>query len=77
MTIVETNQQLIEACAHMDKIMTHLSQHVSIPSPDQVQEFHQLSQVDFSSNHEDKQPTFEEPLENLRQFSQQKLSDNI
>ena len=63
-TMVETNQQLIEACAHMDKIMSYLSQHVSTPSPDQVQEFHQLSQVDFNNNHEDKQPTFEEPFEN-------------
>jgi len=53
-TMVETNQQLIEACVHMDKIMTHLSQHVSTPSPDQVQEFHQLPQIDFNSIHEDK-----------------------
>jgi len=68
-TMVETNQQLIEACAYMDKIMTRLNQHVSAPSPDQVQEFLQLSQVDFNSNHEDTQPTLEETFENLWQFS--------
>ena len=61
----------------MNKIMTHLSQHISTPSSDQVQEFHQFSQVDFNSNHKDKQPTFEEPFENLRQLSQEKLSDNV
>ena len=76
-TIFKTNQQLIEACAHMDKIMTHLSQHVSTPSPDQVQEFHQLSQVDFNSNHEDTQPILEETFENFMQFSQRMLSDNV
>ena len=74
--MVETNQQLIETCAHMDKIMTHPSQPISTPSPDQVQEcpdqvqeFHQLPQVDFISNHEITQPTLEETFENLRQFS--------
>ena len=69
-TMVETNQQLIEACAKMKKIMTHFNEPVSITNPDQVQEFYQLPQVDFNSNHEGKQPTFEEPLENLRQVSQ-------
>ena len=68
-TIVEINQQLIELCAHMDKIMTHLNRLISTTSPDQVQEFLQLSQVDFNSNHEDTQPTLEETFENLWQFS--------
>ena len=43
--IVETNQQLIEACAHM---MTHLNQPISTTSPDQVQEFYQLLQIEFN-----------------------------
>ena len=47
--MLETNQQLIESCAHMkvhfDQIMTHLTQPASTPIPDQTQEFHQLCQV--------------------------------
>ena len=66
-TMVEANQQMIESCArtkvHFDKIMTHLNQSVSTPISDQVQEFHQLSQVEFNSNQEDKQSTLEETLE--------------
>jgi len=37
-TIVETNQQLIETCAHMKKIMTHFNEPVTTTSLDQVQE---------------------------------------
>jgi len=36
-----------------------------------------LPQFDFSSNHEDLQPTLEETFENFMQFSQRMLSDNV
>ena len=65
-TIVETNQQLFEVCAHMDKILTHLSQHVSSLSPDQVHEFHQLSQIEFNGIQMDKEPTIEEAFANFQ-----------
>ena len=68
-TIFETNQLLIDACAHMNKIMTHLNQPVSTTSPDQVQEFHQLSQIEFNGNQVDKEPTLEEAFETFRQTS--------
>ena len=74
-TMVETNQQLIEACAHMDKIMTHLNQPVSTTSPNQVQEFHQLSQIEFNGNQVDKKPTLEEVVETFMQTSNQVLYD--
>ena len=73
--MVETNQQLIEACAHMDKIMTHLSQHVSTLSPDQVQEFHQLSQIEFNGIQMDKEQTIEEAFEIFRQTLNQVPDD--
>ena len=59
----------------MDKIMTHLNQPVSITSPDQVQEFHQLSQIKFNGNQVDKEPTLEEAFKTFRQTSKQVLYD--
>ena len=47
-TIVEINQQLIEACDHMKKMMTHFNEPVSTTSPDQVQEhitFHKMNKL--------------------------------
>ena len=74
-TIVETNQQLIEACAHMDKIITNLNQPFSTTSPDQVQEFHNFSQIKFNGNQVDKEPTLEKAFETFRQTSKQVLYD--
>jgi len=67
-------------CSHESAVWLDIDSSQSIiltPVLDQVQEFHQLSQVDFNSNHEDTQPILEETFENFMQFSQQMLSDNV
>ena len=55
--------------------MTHLNQHVPTTSPDQVQEFHQLSQSELNGNQVDKEHTLEEAFETFRQTSKQVLYD--
>ena len=67
-TMVEINQQLIETCAHMEKMMTRFNKPVSTTSPDQVQEFYQLSQIEFNGNQVDKEPTLEEAFETSGKF---------
>ena len=64
---------MLESCARMkvlsDQTMTHLNQPVLTPSPNQVQEFHQLPQVGFNSYQEDTQPSLEETHEDYMQLS--------
>ena len=55
--------------------MTHSNQLVSTTSPNQVQEFYQLSQIEFSDNQVDKEPTLEETFETFMQTSKQMPND--
>ena len=56
-------------------MMTHLNQPVSTTNSDQIQEFHQLSQIEFNGNHVDKEPTLEKNFETFMQTSKQMLND--
>jgi len=60
---------------HFDRMMNHPNQPVSTTSPNQVQEFHQLSQIEFNGNQVDKKLTLENVFENFMQTSKQMLND--
>ena len=47
----QTNQKMIKSCGrigmHFDQTITHLNQPISIPIPDQTQEFNRCDQVNL------------------------------
>jgi len=69
---LESDQRMIESYVRMealiDKIMTHLNQTISTLNSDQVQEIHQLSQVEFNNNQEGTQPTQEKTFKTCTQL---------